>query len=121
MSIGRHQRKFNHGFYLFVLFTSASILGGCGAMGTKALEVMTPEQRQYADEKLATITSDMTPHAVANILGPWYTQELDTRYAWLGPQGNDSSQIKIDFKNYTASRIRWVNPGEFVWVKKLDQ
>ena len=84
--------------------------------GEEALEAMTPEERAHAEDVLMKIERDATYNEVVEILGEPHRNAGFMRPSWLGPYGDEKSQIQIYFIDEEVAKIRWIKLGKFAWT-----
>jgi len=97
------------GNYLISVVVVTFLIGllGC-AMGDRALEKMTPEQRLLVHDVLEKITPEMTEDDLVQLLGPVRRGAGTNRPVWLGPHKDTRTQIAVYFENGKIRKIAWL-------------
>lgn len=104
---------------LFFIFISQCNPFKNMAIGDKAIEKMSTEEKTFLESKLLKITKDMSEQEVTAILGEAYRGAGTMRPAWLAPGNDPKSQVVVYFLNDKVKKVRWLKLGYFMWKAKL--
>jgi len=84
------------------------ILASCVATGDKALALMTPDQREFAESVLASIPMGSSPEEVSAVLGEPY-RNTPGKFFWRREGGEESERIDGYFQEGKLFKIRFVS------------